>query len=41
MQDGAAPGMVHEFDPDGIVRVTFNHFACWLNIESTMWMNAS
>ena len=21
--------------------VTFSHFACWLNIESTMWMNAS
>jgi hypothetical protein len=25
----------------GMCRVTFNHFACWLNIESTMWMNAS
>ena len=25
----------------GISRVVFNHFACWLNIESTMWMNAS
>jgi hypothetical protein len=25
----------------GIARVTFSHFACWLNIESTMWMNAS
>ena len=22
-------------------RVTFSHLACWLNIESTMWMNAS
>ena len=22
-------------------RVTFSHFACWLNIESMMWMNAS
>jgi hypothetical protein len=20
---------------------TFSHFACWLNIESTMWMKAS
>ena len=25
----------------GICRVVFSHFACWLNIESTMWMNAS
>jgi hypothetical protein len=25
----------------GISRVVFSHFACWLNIESTMWMNAS
>ena len=24
-----------------MVRVTFNHLACWLNIESMMWMNAS
>jgi 3-hydroxyacyl-CoA dehydrogenase / enoyl-CoA hydratase / 3-hydroxybutyryl-CoA epimerase len=24
MQDGAAPGMVHEQDPDGIVRITFD-----------------
>ena len=22
-------------------RVVFSHLACWLNIESTMWMNAS
>ena len=22
-------------------RVTFSHLACWLNIESTMWVNAS
>ena len=21
--------------------LTFSHFACWLNIESTMWVNAS
>ena len=21
--------------------VVFNHFACWLTIESTMWMKAS
>ena len=25
----------------GMSRVTFNHLACWLNIESMMWMNAS
>jgi hypothetical protein len=25
----------------GIRRATFSHLACWLNIESTMWMNAS
>ena len=25
----------------GISRETLSHFACWLNIESTMWMNAS
>jgi hypothetical protein len=25
----------------GISVVVFSHFACWLNIESTMWMNAS
>ena len=25
----------------GMSRVTFSHFACWLNIESTMWMKAS
>ena len=35
-QFGEATGMRH-----GICRVTFSHFACWLNIESTMWMNAS
>ena len=22
-------------------RVVLSHFACWLNIESMMWMNAS
>ena len=22
-------------------RVTFSHLACWLNIESMMWMKAS
>ena len=25
----------------GILRLTFNHLACWLNIESMMWMKAS
>ena len=25
----------------GRSRVTFSHLACWLNIESTMWTNAS
>ena len=25
----------------GEPRETFSHLACWLNIESTMWMNAS
>ena len=25
----------------GMLRVTLSHLACWLNIESTMWMNAS
>jgi hypothetical protein len=25
----------------GRSRQDFSHFACWLNIESTMWMNAS
>ncbi len=25
----------------GISLQTFSHFACWLNIESTMWMKAS
>ena len=25
----------------GMCRVTFSHLACWLNIESMMWMNAS
>ena len=25
----------------GIPRVTLSHLACWLNIESMMWMNAS
>ena len=25
----------------GRCRATFSHFACWLNIESTMWMKAS
>ena len=25
----------------GIPFETFSHFACWLSIESTMWMNAS
>jgi hypothetical protein len=23
------------------LRATLSHLACWLNIESTMWMNAS
>jgi hypothetical protein len=31
-RDGPAPGNV---------RVTFSHLACWLNMESTMWMKAS
>ena len=25
----------------GTSALDFSHFACWLNIESTMWMNAS
>ena len=25
----------------GMSPQTFSHFACWLNIESMMWMNAS
>ena len=25
----------------GIRLQAFSHLACWLNIESTMWMNAS
>ena len=32
---------MRSFDATADCDVTFSHFACWLNIESTMWINAS
>jgi hypothetical protein len=38
---GAAGAVDDGLVRQGMPRVTFSHLACWLNIESMMWMNAS